>query len=285
MLAHDASRLPRAPHASAAVYILLFTQMGFGESFYYALSHSQFADYSWVLAGGLVLAGLFFYLLDISEWNGIVGRVVRGLFGAAAFAVFVLLVLLVSNEFPAGVLALFALINPLWLLACRTLFYRAREARTFASWLSGPLLLVAALTAASFVAWVAADFSNGLNSVTRVEAAERTGCPPDTESYPACAAGDGVNGVCFYVDYAEEHEGLVFPDGCDHACLKVYSACANGFILWSGPVDICLSMLFLSYVCTFLRKGKLIAKFPCLCLSRIRVRLMRTSSPSMRHFA
>jgi len=46
---------------------------------------------------------------------------------------------------------------------------------------------------------------------------------------------------------------LYFPDGCDPACLNVYSECVNGIVLWAGPLMMCVSMLFLSFFCTFLR--------------------------------
>ena len=64
---------------------------------------------------------------------------------------------------------------------------------------------------------------------------------------------DGSGGTCFYVDYTNERQELVFPDNCDQMCLNVYNDCANGFILWAGPVLMCLSMIFLSFFCTFLR--------------------------------
>lgn len=230
--------------------------MGFGESFYYALS-DQFGGYSYIFTGALVLIGFFFYILDIGEWGSALGNVLRFVFTSVMFTVFVIIVVLTSNTHPFGLISLFGLFNPMWLLLVKSLFYRGRDARTFVSWLSGPLLMISLLTAVSFIAWVCWDYDNEWNQVTRVQAAERTGCVANYDSYPNCVSDDGSGGTCFYVDDSNEQQELVFPDNCDaNGCLNVYNDCANGFILWAGPVMMCLSMLFLSFFCTFLRTGK-----------------------------
>mmetsp|Transcript_28586 Transcript_28586/g.68827 ORF Transcript_28586/g.68827 Transcript_28586/m.68827 type:complete len:943 (-) Transcript_28586:155-2983(-) len=236
----------------AVVYILLFTQMGYGESFYYALSY-KFGGYAFIFAGVLFISGFFFYVLDIGEWNSAIGNMFRVICTAVMFSVFIIIVVLTSNEHPFGLISLFALFNPLWLLLVKSLFYRARDARTYVSWLSGPLFLVSLLTAAAFIAWIFVDFDNKWNNVTQVEAAERTGCEANFDDYPNCASEDGSTGTCFYVDYSNERQELVFTENCDRICLNVYKECSNGFILWAGPVMMCLSMLFLSFFCTFLR--------------------------------
>ena len=91
--------------------------------------------------------------------------------------------------------------------------------------------------------------------MTKVEAAQETGCEPNYDDYPNCIGDDGSS-TCFYVDSSGEWEELVFPEGCDQSCINVYSGCSNGFLLWAGPVLMTLSMLFLSFFCTFLRTGK-----------------------------
>ena len=209
-----------------------------------------------MLAGVLAISGFLFWIFDIDEWNSAVGNMVRLITMAAMFAVFVLLVILVSNEMPFGIITLYSIINPLWLLAVKSVFYRKRDTRTFVSWLSGPLFFVSILTAISFIVWVCMDYSNEWNSVTKVEAAERTGCEANFEDYPNCVAADGSGNTCFYVDYTNDRQELAFPEGCDNTCLNVYSKCANGFILWAGPVLMSLSMMFLSFFCTFLRIGE-----------------------------
>jgi len=236
----------------AAVYILLFTQMGFGESFYYALSH-EFGGYAYMFAGALGISGFFFFIFDIDEWNSTLGNIFRFLSVSAMFSVFVLIVILVSNEVTFGIITLFALLIPLWLLMVMSLFYRGKDTRTFVSWLSGPLLLISLLTTLSFIIWVLSDYSNEWNRVTEVEAAQQTGCAANFEKYPNCISEDGSGDTCFYVDYSGGWQELVFPENCDKTCLNVYDACSNGFMLWAGPVLMCLSMLFLSFFCTFLR--------------------------------
>ena len=230
----------------------LLQQMGFGESFYYQLSY-QFGGYAYIFAGILIISGFFFYILDVGEWNSAIGNVFRFCAASGIFITFVILIMLVSNEHPFGLISLFALFNPLWMLMVKSLFYKTRDARTFLSWLSGPLLLVALLTVGTFIGWICANYDNKWNTVTKVEAAERTGCEANFKNYENCMSQDGSGGTCFYVDYTNERQELVFPDNCDQMCLNVYNDCANGFILWAGPVLMCLSMIFLSFFCTFLR--------------------------------
>lgn len=239
---------------SAVAYILLFTQMGFGEAFYYTLSN-QFGDYSQYLAGILLISAFIFYILDIDEWSSKLGKVVCYLTSSVIFLGFVLLVMLVSNDYPYGIITMFALFNPLWLLVVKSIFYRTRDTRLFVSWLSGPLLLISLLIAGTFIGWVFWSSENQWNSVTKVEAAERTGCEANFEEYPNCINEDGTGEACFYLDNSEGRSELKFPDGCDQMCINVYSECSNGLILWSGPVLMCLTMIFLCFFCTFLRTG------------------------------
>jgi hypothetical protein len=229
--------------------------MGYGESFYYTLSN-RFGGYAYIFAGTLALSGFFFYIFDIDEWDTAIGNAFRFLSVAEIFALFVITVTLTSNEHPYGLISLFALFNPLWLLMVKSLFYREFNARTFVSGLSGPLLLVSLFTVATFVAWIFLDHDNEWNDVTKVEAAIRTGCKPNFIDFPNCVSEDGSGATCFYVDYSSAPQTLIFPDNCDQICLNVYSACSNGFILWCGPVLIGLSLIFHSFFCTFLRTSE-----------------------------
>ncbi len=228
--------------------------MGFGESFYYALSN-EFGGYASIFAAFLLISGFFFYILDIGEWNTAVGKLFRGLWITVMFIAFVIAVMLVSNRHPVGLISLYPLFNPLWMLMVKSLFYKDRDARSFISGLSGPLLLVSLCTVVAFIVWIVSDDDNQWNSVTKVEAALGTGCQANFEDYPNCVNEDGSGGTCFSVDYSTDPQ-LVFPENCDRLCLNVYSDCSNGFILWCGPVLMCLSLLFLSFFCTFLRAGK-----------------------------
>ena len=229
--------------------------MGFGESFYYALS-TRFGGYANVFVGVLAISGFFFYIFDIDEWTTAIGKIFRFISVAAIFSFFVITVVLTSNEHPYGLISLFSLLNPLWLLTVKSLLYREFNARTFVSGLSGPLLLVSLLTLAAFVVWIFLDHDNEWNEVTKVEAAVRTGCEPNFTDHPNCVSEDGSGATCFYVDYSSASQSLIFPANCDRMCLDVYSACSNGFILWCGPVLIGLSLLFHSFSCTFLRTGE-----------------------------
>jgi hypothetical protein len=229
--------------------------MGFGESFYYALSN-EFGGYASIFAAFLLIFGFFFYILDIGEWNTAVGNIVRGICMTVMFIAFVIAVMLVSNEHPVGLISLFPLLNPVWMLLVKSLFYRERDARRFVSGLSGPLLLVSLCTLTAFIVWIVWDDDNQWNSVTKVEAAVGTGCQANFDDYPNCVNEDGSGGTCFSIDYSTDPQELVFPENCDRLCLNVYSDCSNGFILWSGPVLMCLSLLFLSFFCTFLRAGE-----------------------------
>lgn len=227
-------------------------QIGYGDVLYYSFT-KKFGDYSSVVAEGLIISAFLFYILDIDEWNSAIGNVVRFLCVSLLFFGFSSLVLLVSNQYPYGIITLFALIDPLWLLIVKTLFYRSVDTRTYVSWLSAPLFFTSILTAVAFIIWVFMDSGHAWNSVTRVNAAEKTGCVPDFDEYPDCMSQDGSGETCFYsFDLT-----LYFPDDCDPACLNVYSECVNGIVLWAGPLMMCVSMLFLSFFCTFLRTGEL----------------------------
>ena len=230
--------------------------MGFGEYFYYALSH-KFGEYAYLFAGSVAIAGVFFYIFDIGEWNTVVGNIIRFMCTAVMFSVFTITVMLKSNEYPFGLISLFALFNPMWLLMVKSLFYREFNARTFVSWLSGPLFFVSLLTVAAFTVWIFLDRDNEWNDTTKVEAAIRTECEPNFIDNPNCVSEDGSGATCFYVDNSSTAlPALIFPETCDRTCLNVYSACSTGFIVWYGPVLMGLSLLFHSFFCTFLRTCK-----------------------------
>ena len=184
----------------------------------------------------------------------------RFIISIGLFGLFLLWILLVSNEIPYGITAMFALVLPLWLLMIKNVFYRSMDTRVFFGWVGGPLLLLTFMTSVAFLVWVAVSPSNQWNEVTKVQAAEGTGCQADFEEYPGCYSnftyGNSTEQeeTCFYL----EEVALVFPEGCGKECLGVYSGCSNGLILWAGPLLMCLSMMFLGLFCRFLKTGKLI---------------------------
>ncbi|CAB9497497.1 expressed unknown protein [Seminavis robusta] len=60
--------------------------------------------------------------------------------------------------------------------------------------------------------------------------------------------------VCFDVVIHPPAFGFPADQVCDPSCpTDVYSDCANGFILWAGPLLVSLVLFFLSFFCTFLR--------------------------------
>lgn len=228
--------------------------MGFGESFYYALSN-QFGFLSLHLSGIILVSTFLYYILDIDEWSSSTfGKIMRFVLTFGLFALFIMWVLLVSNELPYGIISLFAIVNPLWLLMVKNIVYGKMDTRVFMGWLSGPLLLLTFVTAVVFVVWVSVSPHNQWNEVTMIEAAERTGCEADFEEYPGCYSNvtNSTEETCFYLD----DNALVFQEGCEKACLGVYSGCSNGLILWAGPLLMCLSMMFLGLFCRFLRTGE-----------------------------
>lgn len=229
--------------------------MGFGEDIYYKIA-IEIGENAYGLA--LILAVFVFalYMLDADEWTSHCGSIFLDISILGIVCGVVLLVLLIADDFPYGMVCLFAVFHPLWLLALKLMFYGAKETRTFVSWLSGPLFFISVLIVVAWMAWVFSDPDNGWNDVARVVAAERTGCAPNYENYPDCRKDSGSEETCFYVEKGGGKEEFVFPDECDRTCTKVYDDCLNGFILWVGPVLISMTTFFLSFFCTFLRTGE-----------------------------
>jgi len=67
----------------------------------------------------------------------------------------------------------------------------------YVSWLSGPLFFTSIVTAVAFIIWVFMDSGHAWNNVTRVTAAEKTGCVPNFDEYPDCMSQDGSGDTCF----------------------------------------------------------------------------------------
>jgi len=235
-----------------AGYIAFFTQMGLGEQLFYTLSE-RFGDYAYGLA--LALAGYAFilYMLDANEWDSKLGSLVLDFSVISVVTGIVLLVLLIADMYPYGMVCLFALFNPLWLLAVKIVFYSSVDTRVYVSWLSGPLFLVSVAAALAWTIWVFFDVDNQWNTVARIEAAERSSCEPNYEVYPECRSKVGSEDTCFYVEEQRGTQMIIFPEGCSQSCTSVYSECLNGFILWIGPVLVSMTMFFLSFFCTFFR--------------------------------
>ena len=240
--------------------------MGFGEDLYYATAE-RIGEYAYGLMLCLTAFVFLLYLLDADQWTSARGRMLLHACIVVVLGAVVLLVLLIADEFPYGMICLFAVTYPLWLLGLRLLGCYARvDARTYVSWLSGPLFYLSLVGWGAWIAWVFVDPDHEWNVVARVVAAERTGCAPAYEDFPGCAAVETATtptgaappepDTCFHVTKVGRQEELVFPEGCDPDCVHVYGDCLNGFILWIGPVLVTMTVLFLSFFCTFLRSGE-----------------------------
>ena len=231
-------------------------QMGFGEQIYYSIA-IEMGHHANVLAFALAVISFVLYMLDADEWVSRAGSIFLDVCILAIVCGSVLLVLMIADRFPYGMVCLFAVFHPLWLLALKLMFYEKKDTRTFVSWLSGPLFFVSILILVIWVIWVFSDADNEWNIVARVVAAERTGCVPNYEGNEDCRKEAGSDETCFYVEkYDSGKEELVFPDGCNQSCTAVYNDCLNGFILWVGPILVSMTSFFLSFFCTFLRTGE-----------------------------
>eukprot|EP00574_Skeletonema_japonicum_P004095 CAMPEP_0201726112 /NCGR_PEP_ID=MMETSP0593-20130828/9275_1 /ASSEMBLY_ACC=CAM_ASM_000672 /TAXON_ID=267983 /ORGANISM="Skeletonema japonicum, Strain CCMP2506" /LENGTH=1129 /DNA_ID=CAMNT_0048217581 /DNA_START=41 /DNA_END=3430 /DNA_ORIENTATION=+ len=232
-------------------YILFFTQMGLGEHIYYAIS-DRFGDYAYSLALGLLASMLGLYMFDAECWSGKLALIFLDLCTMVIVLGVVLLTLCIADQFPYGMVCLFAIFQPLWLLAVKLIFYAGVDTRAYVSWLSGPLFLTSLCTGVAWMVWVFGYPENKWNLVLRMELAERSGCMPNFEEYPDCRLG-GMDSTEEETCFSVENGVLEFPEGCDQSCTSVYNDCTNGFILWVGPVLVGMTMFFLSFFCTFLR--------------------------------
>ncbi|EJK56247.1 hypothetical protein THAOC_23909 [Thalassiosira oceanica] len=215
--------------------------MGYGETIFYGLADRASPGAAAALGLALTVLVLVLYLLDADGWAGGAGGLALDLSMLTVVVGLVLLVMLMAHEYPYGIVCLFAIFMPLWLLALKLLKYDKVDTRTFVSWLSGPLLLLSLLIGLSWTAWVFSDPDNEWNVVAGVSAAERTGCEADYTDHPDC--GDGSGGTCFSVVREGDEEYLLFPEGCSSNCVEVYAECSAGFILWVGPGEFVFGVL------------------------------------------
>jgi len=239
-----------------ACFILFFTQMGFGEELYYTIS-IELGHYSSTVAVILTVFIFTLYMIDADEWTSRCGSMFLDISIVLIVCGLVMLVLLIADRFPYGMTCLFAIFQPLWILALKLMCYVEKDTRVFVSWLSGPLFFISILIGAAWTAWVFANPENEWNIISQVATAERVGCVPNYEGYQDCRKEEGSEDTCFHVERNDNgKEELVFPQGCDQSCTIVYAECPNGFILWVGPILIGMCTFFLSFFCTFLRTGK-----------------------------
>lgn len=232
----------------AAAYVLLFTKMGFGLAvFQFVSGHME--QYAYYLAAALTAFIFCMYMLDFSYWDSPCGKITRRISWGVFVVGCMVVILFLSGEYPYGPICLFAVLTPMWLVLMKHAFYDNKSTRVYVSWLSGPLFFVSLLTVLLWLIWTFLRDENEWNEVTRLEAAEETGCEPNFEEYPECQNSEGD--VCF--ELVPSPPDVTFPEGCDETCIEVYDGCLNTFILWVGPLLVSLALFFLSFFCTFLR--------------------------------
>ena len=183
------------PLIAMQLFNALDKDMGFADQVYYYMAQN-YGHYANIFAG--VTAGLLLvmYLFDAENWSKSRGGTVL-LYPSAAVLVVAawLYIVMIADVHPYGNICLFALLNPVWLLLIKALFYSKVTQRTFLSWLGGPFLLVSVLSVAAWIVWLLWDEEHEWDDVTKVEAAERTGCAPDFEPFPGCRGEAGCEGA------------------------------------------------------------------------------------------
>ncbi len=236
---------------SAALYIALFTKMGYGLIIFYYVSEN-FEQYGSYLAMGVGASAFLLYLFDCYYWESKTGEFMRRLFLTLLTIATCLLVLIMSGEYPFGPGSLFIVFTTMWLVLIQKVVYSLVDAKTYVSWLSGPLFFVALLTFLSWIGWTFWKEENEWNMIVGLSEADDSGCEPNFVDYPDCEGDDG--NVCWVAD--AETSTLTFGDGCDASCVNVYEDCYNTFIIWAGPFLVSLGLLFLSFFASFLRPGE-----------------------------
>jgi len=237
----------------AAVYILVFTKIGFGIEVFKFIS-VYFHEHSFKLGGSLAGFALFLFIFDCYYWKSAAGRMLR----YAAISIIVLglavLVTFIASTHPYGPISVYVVQTPIWLVMVRFLFYRKKSVRQYVPSLSGPLFVVSMVTFVVWFAWSWLDTKNGFTPVVKLFDAQALGCAPDFENYPECKrSATSDTDVCFDVDV--ETSVVINRLNCPEICSKVYdTSCAgNTFILWAGPFLVSLGLLFLSFFATFLK--------------------------------
>eukprot|EP00586_Coscinodiscus_wailesii_P006060 CAMPEP_0172489586 /NCGR_PEP_ID=MMETSP1066-20121228/19690_1 /TAXON_ID=671091 /ORGANISM="Coscinodiscus wailesii, Strain CCMP2513" /LENGTH=739 /DNA_ID=CAMNT_0013257559 /DNA_START=289 /DNA_END=2505 /DNA_ORIENTATION=- len=233
----------------AIAYILFFTKMGFGLTTFYYLSRG-YQHIAPTLATGITGLFLLLYISDFSYWGtkSEIGRDCYILSWLAILVGVVVLVLVITQDFPYGPICLLAVLTPIMLTLVKLFSFPNQPTKVYVAWLSGPLFFISVLTGLGWVLWTYLGKENEWGDVNRVSDSERVGCEPDFNAYPECKNSDGK--LCVVV----ENGVATFPDGCSESCVNIYDSCLNTFIVWVGPLLVCALYFFLSFFCTFLRQ-------------------------------
>jgi len=233
-----------------AIYVALFTKMGYGMSTYYYLSEN-YSQYGSTLFGGIVGFSFILYLLDCHYWVSPMGVILRRVFVSTLVFAISVLGFVMSGQYPFFPGSLFIVYTTVWMTSIQKVLYKDVQPRTYVSWLSGPLFTVSVITFIAWLAWTFAKDENEWSEIMSLAESETSGCQPDFDKYPDCEGDDG--GVCWTAD--TESNTLVYGDDCEEKCTQVFESCYNTFLIWAGPFMCSLGLLFLSFFATFLRSN------------------------------
>lgn len=171
----------------SALYILCFTKLGMGMEWFYYLADEYGEEYSTTVGGATAGYFLIMYLLDVNAWVAYIW--VQRLCGLVLVMGVVLTVLFLVGDYPYGPICVYAALTPLWLISLNHFHILGRiRTRVYVNWLSGPLFFVSVLVGLTWLIWTFTSDINEYNQVTKVIFAQATGCEPNLEDYPYCAA-------------------------------------------------------------------------------------------------
>jgi len=232
----------------SALYIFLFSEVGFGFTYFYYLS-KEFGDYWYTVGSGILGLFTILYLLDFSSWGNRspVGQMWLFVSWVILCSGVVFLLLIMTQDYPYGPICIFAVLTPLLLAGMKLLCFKNMGIKLYVVWLSRPLFMISIITCFCWVLWVLSDDDREFNMNNRLKDASKVGCEPNFESYPACHDGEEL---CFII---KGEVTFPFPSGCDISCGEVYDECLNTFIVWSGPLLMSVLYFFMSFFTHFLR--------------------------------
>jgi len=231
----------------AAAYCAAFTKMGYGVWVYRYFS-THFEPSALFLGAGLLAFSFLIYLFDCHYWKSYIGILTRRVSYAVLIAGINILVLSISGTHPYGPISVFLVLTTLYLMAIKYFVYKDKTARTYVSWLSGPLFFNSMLIFIGWFIWTFWKDENEWTISTKLIDAKRTGCEPNFDEHEQCRGN--TTEVCFQTIGPAS---VYFPENCEHTCSDVYASCLNTFIIWSGPFLVSAGLLFLSFFTTFVR--------------------------------
>mmetsp|Transcript_22037 Transcript_22037/g.50305 ORF Transcript_22037/g.50305 Transcript_22037/m.50305 type:complete len:604 (-) Transcript_22037:934-2745(-) len=230
-------------------FVLTFSAMAFGEKI--TIWSRKYQSYNIPLVYSIIGIILFCYLFDAQRWKSRFGKNLRTLLLSTLFLAVSLMSIFVSVDHPYFSLCTFTVLLPVWLYACRYIFFRRKSREVYVSWLSGPLFVTGLIVIAIWVYWTTRDRMNQWNPKTKIIYSEESQCIPDFSSYPECL-NSTTNQSCFSIEVKNGIRDISYEKGCDEKCAAVYDECFHSFVLWAWPLVAGTSLIFLSFASAFL---------------------------------